>query len=342
MKSVPPSCHQRLGEVGHAQERPDRDVHRGLAKPSRGHVGDAAAEGVLGREGDRVDEEVEPAPVGGDAVEDRFELAVRHHVHRQEDRRLDLARERLDVRLGLVVEVGDRELGAEGAEGAGAAPGDRLVVGDADDQALLAVEQLRLHVGQGHAGLPIRARVWRAIISSSSVGTTRRATRLAGVEMRSAPAALAAGSSSAPSQASRSAMRARIAGGVLADAGGEDEGVEAAEGGGELAGVQARSGRRNGRWRSAAPGSSLASRSRMSLETPERPFRPELVVEEPGDLGGGHALRLDQVQDDAGVELAGAGAHRQAVEGGEAHRALDAAAVAASRTSRRRCRGGRR
>ena len=33
------------------------------------------------------------------------------------------------------------------------------------------------------------------------------------------------------------------------------------------------------------------------------------------------------MQDDAGVELAGAGAHRQAVEGGEAHGALDAAAV---------------
>ena len=59
-------------------------------------------------------------------------------------------------------------------------------------------------------GRGTRARVWRAIISSSWVGTTRRATRLAGVEMRVAPAALAAGSSSAPSQARRSAMRARI------------------------------------------------------------------------------------------------------------------------------------
>ena len=65
----------------------------------------------------------------------------------------------------------------------------------------------------------------------------------------------------------------------------------------------------------------------MSFETPDRPFRPDVVVEEAGDLGGGHALRLDQVQDDAGVELAGAGAHREAVEGGEAHRALDAHAV---------------
>ena len=35
---------------------------------------------------------------------------------------------------------------------------------------------------------------------------------------------------------------------------------------------------------------------------------------------------LDQVQDHAGVELAGAGAHRQAVERGEAHGRLDAAA----------------
>ena len=81
--------------------------------------------------------------------------------------------------------------------------------------------------------------MWRAIISSSSVGTTRRATRLAGVEMQVAPASLAAGSSSAPSQAQALGDAGADRGGVLADAGGEDEGVEAAEGGGELAGVEA-------------------------------------------------------------------------------------------------------
>ena len=55
-----------------------------------------------------------------------------------------LTRERLDEFLGLFVEIGDRELRAERAKCLGAAPGDRMLVGDADDQAALAFEQRRL------------------------------------------------------------------------------------------------------------------------------------------------------------------------------------------------------
>ena len=62
------------------------------------------------------------------------------------------------------------------------------------------------------------------------------------------------------------------------------------------------------------------------VRDPGETLQAGAVVEEPGDLGGGHALFLDQVQDDPGVELARAGAHRQAVERREAHRALDAPA----------------
>ena len=50
-------------------------------------------------------------------------------------------RQRLDVFLRLVVQIRDGELRAEGAERGGAAPCDRLLVGDADDEALLAFEQ---------------------------------------------------------------------------------------------------------------------------------------------------------------------------------------------------------
>ena len=226
-------------------------------KPCARHVGDAAAERVLGREGDRVDEEVELAPVGGDALEDRFELAVGHHVHRHEDRRLDLAGQRLDVRLRLLVEVGDRELGAEGAEGAGAAPGDRAVVGDADDQALAAFEELRLDDGKRHAVL--RFRRWPARRRARGCGGRSSAPRRSGrrggrrgspgVEMRGR-AGLVGGRvelGAEPGEALGDAGADRR--GVLADAGGEDEGVEAAEGGGEAAGVQRRSGGRSGRWR---------------------------------------------------------------------------------------------
>ena len=64
----------------------------------------------------------------------------------------------------------------------------------------------------------------------------------------------------------------------------------------------------------------------MSFEMPERPFRPGVVVEA-RDLARRHAPLPDQVQDDAGIELARAGAHRQAVEGRKAHCRLDAAAA---------------
>ena len=154
MKSVPPFGIR--GSARCAIRRNDQtETSIVVWKPARGHVGHPAAQGLLGREGDRVDDEVERAPVGRDPVEHRLELALGHHVHRHEDRRLDLARQRLDVRLRLVVEVGDRELGAERAEGAGAAPGDRAVVGDADDQAPAALEQLRLRGGKGHRHSPV-------------------------------------------------------------------------------------------------------------------------------------------------------------------------------------------
>ena len=161
-------------------------------KPSRGTSVTRPPSASLGEKAIEWTRKSSSPHVVGDPLEHRLELALGHHVHRHEDRRLDLARQRLDMRLRLLVEIGDRKLGAEGAEGAGAAPGDRAVVGDADDQALAAFEKLGLDGGKGHGGLsgsgsagaPTSARVWRAIISSSSVGTTRSATRLAGVEMR--------------------------------------------------------------------------------------------------------------------------------------------------------------
>ena len=134
-------AHQRLGQMRHADEGPARHVHGGEKTLPR-HVDDAPLQRLLGREGDRMHDEIELAPILGDALEHRLHLAGRAHVERHDDRRLELARERLDVFLRLVVEIGHRELGAERAERLGAAPGDRVFVGDADDQASLAFEQL--------------------------------------------------------------------------------------------------------------------------------------------------------------------------------------------------------
>ena len=55
--------------------------------------------------------------------------------------------QRLDEFLRLVVQIGDGELGAEGTKGLGAAPGDRLVVGDPDDQPLLPSSSLAFATG---------------------------------------------------------------------------------------------------------------------------------------------------------------------------------------------------
>ena len=85
--------------------------------------------------------QVEAAPFLGDGVEHGLELALLGQVERQQQRCVDLAGQRLHVRARLVVEVGDGDIGAEGMEGLGAAPRDRLVVGDARNQCLPSLQQ---------------------------------------------------------------------------------------------------------------------------------------------------------------------------------------------------------
>src|SRR5262249_27488240 len=139
------------------------------------------AEGMLGRKRDRVNDDVELTPLLGDPLEHGLHLAGLVDVERHEDLRLELLGERRDELLGLLVEIGDRDVGAERPQPPGAAPGDRLIVGDADHEGLAALE-LRQNARDAHAVLAFSgwrsvrpassASVWRAIISSSSVGTT--------------------------------------------------------------------------------------------------------------------------------------------------------------------------
>jgi hypothetical protein len=99
------------------------DVHRALEALRRA-VEQATLEVGLGREGDRMHQDVEPAPLIGDGVEHGLELAGLLDVERQKDGRIERLRQRLDMRPRLLVEVGDRELGTEAAKGVGAAVGD--------------------------------------------------------------------------------------------------------------------------------------------------------------------------------------------------------------------------
>ena len=151
-------------------------------KPSLLHIDHTAVQRTLGREGDRMDQVIHLAPLLPDLFKHRLGLAFDADIERHEDRRFELFRQRLDKALRLLVQIGHRDLGTECAEGAGATPGDRLIVGDADDQPPLAFQKRRLRDGNAHAVLfcvapvlpdaPIAAIVCFAIISSSFVGTT--------------------------------------------------------------------------------------------------------------------------------------------------------------------------
>ena len=83
-------------------------------------------------------QEVELAPLLLDPLEHLFGLAFDHDVEWHEDRRFQRLGQRLDVFLGLFVQIGDGKVGAQRAKRLGAAPRDGLIVGDADDQSLLA------------------------------------------------------------------------------------------------------------------------------------------------------------------------------------------------------------
>src|SRR6185312_16978170 len=96
-----------------------------------------------------MDKTIEPAPACADQFEYGLELAGYGDVERGSDRRTELLCERFDVRPSLVVEPGDRELRASGAECLRAAIGDRVLVGDTDDERLVAGEHGADLVGHG-------------------------------------------------------------------------------------------------------------------------------------------------------------------------------------------------
>src|ERR1700760_3956259 len=169
--------------MGHAQERPAGHVHR-LQEAVAADVDDAAMQGLLRRKSDRMKQEVELAPLLLDIFEDAFHLSFDHHVKRHEKRSLEHLRQRLDVFLRLFVQISYGQIGAERTKCLGAAPCDRLVIGDADDQALAALER-DLGLGKNRDAHDVFSLAWVdgclldssasvcwAIIDSSSVGMT--------------------------------------------------------------------------------------------------------------------------------------------------------------------------
>lgn len=89
-----------------------------------------------------VERKIEPTPGLAYCLKYRVKLTWRLHVTGQEDRRLQLSRERLDVGLGLVVTIGNGEIGAESTECLCAPISDRVFIGDAENDTLLAAKGL--------------------------------------------------------------------------------------------------------------------------------------------------------------------------------------------------------
>ena len=73
-------------------------------------------------------------------LEHRLEHAWRGDIERHEDRRAELSGERLDIGLRLLVDIGERELGAQLTERLRASIGDRKLVRHPDDERFGAFE----------------------------------------------------------------------------------------------------------------------------------------------------------------------------------------------------------
>ena len=135
--------HQRGGAPGGLGEGEAGD-HHGAHEILARRVGVAALELVLVREGDRVDEEVERAPLLPRASPNTASTeAMSSTSQGMHDFEPTDSRQRLDALAERVALIGEGELGAVRGERPGDAPGDRMVVGDAHDQPALACINIR-------------------------------------------------------------------------------------------------------------------------------------------------------------------------------------------------------
>ena len=180
---------------------------------------------------------------------------------------------------------------------------------------------------------------------SSRAATRTVATPAPGGEstVSGAPRSLRAGSSSTPRKDVAAQARSLHHRRVLADAAGEDDGVEPAH---RRRHRGDRRRRGDGRRRRApvprAPrrGAAAARTSRMSA-VPARPSRPASRSRARSIASASRPRWRCTQSSRPGVDRARPGRHHQAVERGEAHRRVDRAPACARRPARRPRRGGR-
>src|SRR5690348_9734004 len=143
---VPPSCINGAARFA-SRTNEWTETSIALRKIVDRAVYEPAPDRFAGTSGDRMHDDVETVPFALDTFEYRLQLARYGDVERHEDGRLQPSRHGLHVRAWPFVHVRDRELGTHLVERTCATVRDRVLVRDADDQRLAAVEKGPVHRG---------------------------------------------------------------------------------------------------------------------------------------------------------------------------------------------------
>src|SRR6516162_8903699 len=167
--------HQFLGAARQIQQRPARNVHRGQ-EPIAGTVGDSSLERLTRRESDRVHENVETSPSRCDRLEQCIYLRRVANFQRKQQRCLYRCGQRLDIGSSFVIEISHCDLGACPMHLLGASPGNRSIIGNADDQRLLFVEDGGVWLPRGCLR---HVRALTHLIAAAALLRLASATRLA-------------------------------------------------------------------------------------------------------------------------------------------------------------------
>src|SRR5262249_1928544 len=123
----------------HPDKGPARHIH-GLEETIAANVDHTTVQRLLRREGNRAQQNVKLTPLLLNPLKHLLRLSLEIDVERHENWRMKLLRKRFDIWPGTLVKIGHSDIGAQGAQSACASPGDRVFVGNADDQRLLAFE----------------------------------------------------------------------------------------------------------------------------------------------------------------------------------------------------------
>ena len=90
-------------------------------------------------------DKIECAPLFGNPLKNSLHLPWRIDIEWHDNRCFDLARQRFDIFPGFVVDVSYGHFSAERPERFGTASGNRIFVGNPDDQTSITLEELGFH-----------------------------------------------------------------------------------------------------------------------------------------------------------------------------------------------------